>query len=108
VFPIERQQPVIGDRNPMRVSAEISQNLQRAAEGWFGVNNPVLPMQSPEQSMELFRVSEWRCRPGASQLLAAVETFQTGTELTAKHPAEDFHRQEERIPGMHPTAVVRR
>jgi len=44
VLPIKGQQPVIGDGDPMGVSAEIAEHLQRAAEGGFGINYPVLPM----------------------------------------------------------------
>jgi hypothetical protein len=35
-----RQNPAVGDRNPVRVAGEIFQNLLRAAERRFGVYDP--------------------------------------------------------------------
>ena len=37
-----------------------------------------------------------------------MEALQTGAELAAKHAAEDFHRQKERISRAHPMAVIER
>jgi hypothetical protein len=36
----EREQTLIGESDAMRVAAEIFEHLLRAAEGWFGVDNP--------------------------------------------------------------------
>ena len=35
-------QPVVGDGDPMGIVAEIAQRMFRAAEGRFGVNDPVM------------------------------------------------------------------
>ena len=37
-----------------------------------------------------------------------MEAFQTSEELAAKHAAKNLHRQEERIAGPYPAAVIRR
>ncbi len=37
-----------------------------------------------------------------------MEAFQTSEELAAEHAAKNLHRQEERIAGPYPAAVVRR
>ena len=37
-----------------------------------------------------------------------MEAFQTGEELAAEYAAKNLHRQEERIAGPYPPAVVRR
>lgn len=41
---VKGQQPVIGDGNSMRVSAEVAEDLQPAAKSGFGVHDPVLAM----------------------------------------------------------------
>lgn len=42
----------IGDRDAMRVAAEIGQHLFRAAEGWFGIDDPLDPPQLIELAGE--------------------------------------------------------
>jgi len=39
---VECNEPMVGDCNAVRVSAEITDELLRAAECWLGINNPVL------------------------------------------------------------------
>jgi hypothetical protein len=45
-FAVKRQEPMVGNGNPMGVSAQVTQHLRGAAKGGFGINRPVLPMQS--------------------------------------------------------------
>ena len=52
---IERQQAVIRNCDPMRIAAQIPQNVFRASKGKFGVDYPVLAMQAAQKLMELFR-----------------------------------------------------
>ena len=40
---IEGQQAMVGDGHAMGVAAEVAQHMGRAAEGRFGVNEPLLP-----------------------------------------------------------------
>src|ERR1039457_7226885 len=47
-----RQQPSIGDCNPMRVAGQILQHLLRAAEWWFDVDHPLDPFRFAAQSFE--------------------------------------------------------
>src|SRR5437899_909929 len=108
VLAVERQQSMIGDGDPMRVSAQVPQDLRRAAKSGFGVNHPVLPVKLTQEPTKLFRVSQRGSRTGATQLFAPIEAFQTGAELAAKHAAEDFHRQKEPISRAHPMAVIGR
>ena len=44
-FTIEGNEPVIADRNAMRVASEITQHRFRASEGGLGVDYPVLAEQ---------------------------------------------------------------
>ena len=46
VFSVERHDPVIGNGDPMSVSAKISKHLRRAAESGFGIDYPILPVGS--------------------------------------------------------------
>ena len=44
VVAVEGEQSVIGDGDAMRVTAEITQYLFGTAEGWFGIDDPFVPM----------------------------------------------------------------
>ena len=48
-FAIECQEPMIGDGDPVRVSTEVAQDLDRAAEGQLGVDHPVLTVQLSQE-----------------------------------------------------------
>ena len=56
---IERQQPVIGDCDPMRVPAQIPQNFLWASKGRLSVDYPVLAMQTAQKLVELFRFGQY-------------------------------------------------
>jgi hypothetical protein len=105
-LPIEGEQAVIGDRDPMRVSAEIPENVHRAMKGGFGVDNPILSMEPAQKAMKLLGVGQQRRRPGTVKTAAPVEAFQTGAELTAEDAAEDLYRKKERITRPNPAAMV--
>jgi len=92
---VECEEPVIGDSDPVRVSAQIAQDLLGTTEGRFGVNHPVVTVQPAKQSTKLSWISQCGCRAGAAQLLASMETFQARAELATEHAAEDFHRTRE-------------
>src|SRR5277367_3701629 len=55
----ESNEPVVGDGDPMGIVAEIAQCMFRAAEGSFGVNDPVMTEQQPEPGGEASRLGEW-------------------------------------------------
>ena len=44
VVAVEGEQSMIGDGDAMRVTAEITQYLFGTAEGWFGIDDPFVPM----------------------------------------------------------------
>ncbi len=75
----------------MGVAAEIAQHLQGTTEGLLGIDDPVVAVQAAEEFCELLRIGESGGGAGAAELVAAVETFQTGEELAAKDAAEDLH-----------------
>ena len=49
---VPTDQAMVGDRHPMRVSAEIGQHGLRPAEGWLGIHNPVSFAQWREMGCE--------------------------------------------------------
>jgi len=105
-LPIEGEQAVIGDRDPMCVSAELPENVHRAMKGGFGVDNPILSMESAQKAMKLLGVGQQRRRPGTVKTATPVEAFQTGAKLTAEDAAEDLYRKKERVTRPNPAAMV--
>jgi hypothetical protein len=85
---IKRQQPVIGDRHPMGIPAQVPQDLGGAAPGRLRVDNPVLFIQRAEKATELAGVGECGSRSCTAQLMAAIETLEPRQELTPKDTAE--------------------
>ena len=77
-FSIECQEPMIGDGDPMGVSAEITQDLRRAAEGGFGIDHPVLPVQVSQKLDGTVWLSQARRLGRRSAVAAAIEAFQAG------------------------------
>src|SRR6266700_4089438 len=65
-FAIECEQPVIGNGDPVRISAEIAQDRLRSAEGRFGIDHPVLTVQPAKQSTKLFWISQRGSWSGAA------------------------------------------
>jgi hypothetical protein len=104
---IKLQQPVIGDGDAMRISAEVAEHLHRAAESGFGVYYPVLPVQSPQELMKLPRIRQGGSGSRTAKAFAAIESLQTSAELAAEYTAKDLYRQKERVPWAYPAAVVR-
>src|SRR6185503_13478780 len=45
---LDRDEAAVGDRDPMGIAAEIGLHLVRAAEGWLGVDHPLLVTQRAE------------------------------------------------------------
>ena len=71
----------------MRVTAEVAQHLQRAAEGRLGVDNPVLAAQTAYQFGELLGLAEDGRGSGVAELFASIETLESGDELATERRA---------------------
>lgn len=91
-FAIECEEPMIGDGDPVCISAEIAQDLLRTTEGRFGIDHPVLAVQLSQKSTELYWISQRGGWSGAAQLLAAMKALQTGEDLATEHAAKNLHR----------------
>ena len=48
-------QPGVGDRDPMRIAAEIGQHLFGASERWLGVDHPVEALEFAQATREGLR-----------------------------------------------------
>ena len=47
-FPVKSEEPVVGNGDPMRISAQVAEHLSGTAQSRFGIDDPVLPMQLPQ------------------------------------------------------------
>lgn len=92
----------------MGVPAEVAEYLLRPAERRFGIDNPVCPKQSTQESGEALRLGEMLKTSAEVQLVAAKGSSQTGDELAPEHTAENFYRQKERISRANPSRMIRR
>lgn len=105
---VKAEQAMVGDRDPVRVSAQVAQYLGRAAESRLCVDHPVLTMLAPEQSGKLAWLGQDGRRAGTAKPVGSVQPFESVQELAAEYLAEYFDGQEEAVPGMDPSAVIGR
>jgi hypothetical protein len=47
-----------GDGHAMGVSSQVAENVFRAAEGWLGIDNPVVGEQLPQEAAKVLRNSD--------------------------------------------------
>jgi hypothetical protein len=52
---VEGHETVVGDRDPMGVAGQVVKNMFGTAEGWLGVDYPVLLAELPEEVAERMR-----------------------------------------------------
>ena len=52
---LEGHETMVGDRDPMGVAGQVVENMFGAAEGWLGIDDPVLLAELPEQVAECAR-----------------------------------------------------
>jgi hypothetical protein len=90
------------------VPAEIAKYLHRPAERPLGIDNPICPKQSTQESGEAFGIGQMLKAPAEMQLVAAKGSSKTGDKLAPEHSTEDFNRQEEWIAGTNPLRMIRR
>ena len=90
LIPLVSDDPVIADRNAMSVTAEITEDRRRAAEGGFGVNHPVLAAESFHQRRKLLGCGESGIRAAKVEFLEPKSAAQSLDELTPADPAKNF------------------
>jgi len=92
-FAIEGDDPMVGDGDTMSITAEIADDLFRAAEGGFGINNPILTKQCSEERREVFWFRQMVDRSGAGQPFLVMSAAESGDELSTKSFGESFDGQ---------------
>ena len=99
-------EPMIGNRDPIRVPGQIVEDVAWAAERGLGVDDLLVakegaqPRREGGLGLEVPEVSRHR-EPARAECGP-----ETRDEFPAKHATEDLHRQKERRPRLHPPRAV--
>jgi hypothetical protein len=88
----DREQAVVGDGDAMSVAGQIVKDVFWSAEGWLGVDDPVLLEQSAQKGDEVLLDCEGPALTIEHELVIAKSMPQSRHELAAKNAAEDFDR----------------
>ena len=65
----EGDQAMVGDGDAVGVAGEIAEDMMGTAEGWFGIDDPVLTEQRAQEGAEGFLVLQRTKRAGEDQLV---------------------------------------
>ena len=104
----QRDQAMVGDGHAMGVAAEILEHIFGAAEGWFGVDDPVLAEQRSQPGSEDLGLCEQRQIAGKMKLAMLKGRLERGDELAAKHPPEHVNGKKEARVRSNPAGVIER
>jgi hypothetical protein len=78
------------------------ENVFGPSEGPFSIDHPVVMEERSQEGAEGLLLGQGAEASGKGELSVPKGALQAGNELAAKHPAEDFHREEESIVGPDP------
>lgn len=73
---VQRHEPVIGDGHAVGVAAEITQRVFGAAEGWLGINDPVVAIQRANPRRKPLRLRQWSERAMEAELTLRLQPAQ--------------------------------
>ena len=68
---VEVDEPVVGDGDAMGVTGEIAEDMMGTAEGWLGIDDPVLAKERSQEGAEGFVIFERLESAGESELTLA-------------------------------------
>jgi hypothetical protein len=102
----QRDQPVVGNCHPMRVTAEIAQHVFGSSERALGIDHPIGAEQRAEHGRERTRRLKMDKAAVKPEFAGGVEFAETLHKLAAEHAAEHLHRQEEIMPAGNPACVI--
>ena len=88
---LEGHEPVVGDGDPMGVAGEITKHMMGSAEGWLGIDDPVLTEKGSQEGTECFLIFQRLESSGESELALPKSSLQSGDELTAEDATEYAH-----------------
>lgn len=106
---LQAQDALIGDGDAVGVAANVLQHLNRAAEGWLGIDDPRGAAQRHEEAPESLPVMEGGQCPVELELTGGASLFQRGEEASAKLATEHADRdQKTRMAAGNPAQVIGR
>src|SRR5208283_4792631 len=97
---------MVGNGDAVRVTAQVLENVLRSSERWFAVHHPVLSEERTEKASKGLGLSDGCQGTGELESVLGVGTFQSGSELAPKDPAQHSDGQKERVPRMDPARAV--
>jgi hypothetical protein len=103
----EIDEPVIGDRDTMRVPGQIMQNVFGTTKRLLGVDHPVLSKECAKKGVERLLRCQRKAWTKEGELLPAKGALKTGYELASKDTAQDSDRQKESRRRRYPPLAVR-
>jgi len=104
----ESHEAMVGDGHAMGVTGEIAEHMMGTAEGWLGIDDPVLTEQGAQERAERLLVGKGLKSSGEGELVLLESSFQAGDELAAEDATEYVDGEEEGIAGMNPLSAVGR
>jgi len=103
-----RDQPVIGNGHPMRVSPQIVHDSFSAGKGWLAVHHPLLVIEIIEHGLEGSILFQWGNVSGKNQLSFFSCLFEIGKELSPKQAGEELYGDKEVLLAWYPLFPIRR
>jgi hypothetical protein len=105
----EGNEPAIGNRNAMGVSAEIAQHLIGSTERRLAVDHPSRPVKLTDQTPKQFGLSQAAKQAMKLELARSVSLLERFEKLAAEDFAENpFRKKEAIISRAHPMGMVAR
>ncbi len=104
----QRYQSMVGDGDAVGVTAEILEHIFGAAEGRFGVDDPIFSEQRSQPGREDFGLRKQSQIAGKMKLAVLKGGLESGDEFAAKHTSEYLDGKKEARTGSNPAGVIER
>src|ERR1700730_14012575 len=99
---------MVGDGNAMGIAGQVVENIFGAAEGWLGVDHPVLLAEFPEEAAECARQGKLLQRAMELEPFVFEQFIKPCPELAAEAAAKCLDGQEEAARGIDPSGTIER
>jgi hypothetical protein len=93
---VKRDESMVGDGDAMGVASQIAKDLPRAAEGWLGINHPVLAVETAQQLAKLLLIGQSGTRSRATEFLLAGKGVSNQRRTSRGRPGSTPSRAERR------------
>ena len=104
---IDREEPVIGDRNPMCVPSQVSENMLRTGKRSLGVDQPFGAAQRCKDRIERRTIAEVLQITEEAQLVGTKSSLQLLQKQAAVETRQHAHRQKEALSAGDPAIAAR-